>query len=102
MNDSVTKLAYQTLQQGKGLLGLAHKEISTKLMDLVAPDASASTVPTSLNGALKALDADHDYLLDGGVFSKDFIDNWIALKYEEVQQLRQRPHPHKFTMYYDA
>ena len=32
----------------------------------------------------------------------DFIDNWIELKYEEVQQLRQRPHPHEFTMYYDA
>ena len=32
----------------------------------------------------------------------DFIDNWIDLKYEEVQQLRQRPHPHEFTMYYDA
>ena len=31
-----------------------------------------------------------------------FIDNWIDLKYEEVQQLRQRPHPHEFTMYYDA
>ena len=40
--------------------------------------------------------------MEGGVFSKDFIDNWINLKYEEVQQLRQRPHPHEFTMYYDA
>ncbi|MFM7268920.1 MAG: type I glutamate--ammonia ligase, partial [Cyanobium sp.] len=51
---------------------------------------------------LEALKADKDYLLAGGVFSEDFIDNWIALKYEEVQQLRQRPHPHEFVMYYDA
>ena len=61
-----------------------------------------ATVPASLNGALEALNADHHYLMEGGVFSKDFIDNWINLKYEEVQQLRQRPHPHEFTMYYDA
>jgi glutamine synthetase len=64
--------------------------------------AEISTVPASLNGALEALDADKDYLLAGGVFTEDFISNWIALKYEEVQQLRQRPHPHEFSMYYDA
>ncbi|MCX5942225.1 MAG: type I glutamate--ammonia ligase [Cyanobacteria bacterium] len=64
--------------------------------------AQISTVPASLNGALEALDADKDYLLAGGVFTEDFISNWIALKYEEVQQLRQRPHPHEFSMYYDA
>ena len=45
MSDPVTKLAYQTMQQGKSLLGLAHQEVSTRLMDLVAPQASASTVP---------------------------------------------------------
>ena len=60
------------------------------------------TVPASLNGALEALNADHHYLLEGGVFTKDFIENWIELKYDEVQQLRQRPHPHEFVMYYDA
>ena len=64
--------------------------------------AKISTVPSSLNGALQALDADKDYLLAGGVFTEDFIENWIDLKYEEVQQLRQRPHPHEFTMYYVA
>ena len=44
VSDPVTKLAYQTLQQGKSILGLAHKEVSTRLMELVAPDASSSTV----------------------------------------------------------
>jgi glutamine synthetase len=73
------------------------------LFELSAEElAKISTVPASLNGALEALDQDKDYLLAGGVFSEDFINNWIALKYEEVQQLRQRPHPHEFTMYYDA
>ena len=73
------------------------------LFELPAEElAKISTVPASLNGSLEALKADHEYLLAGGVFTEDLIDNWIALKYEEVQQLRQRPHPHEFTMYYDA
>ena len=57
---------------------------------------------SSLNKALDALSADNKYLTEGGVFTDDFINNWIDLKYEEVQQLRQRPHPHEFFMYYDA
>ena len=63
VSDPVTKLAYQTLQQGKSLLGLAHKEISTKLMDLVAPDASASTVPVPPE-MLTALRSSMDQLLE--------------------------------------
>jgi glutamine synthetase len=73
------------------------------LFELSADElAKISTVPASLGGALEALEADKDYLLAGGVFSEDFISNWIALKYEEVQQLRQRPHPYEFSLYYDA
>jgi len=60
------------------------------------------TVPSSLYDSLNALKADKDYLLAGGVFTEDFIDNFIEIKYEEVQQLRQRPHPHEFFMYYAA
>ena len=60
------------------------------------------TVPPSLNEALEALENDKDFLKQGDVFTDDFIENWIAYKYEEVQQLRQRPHPHEFTMYYDG
>ena len=73
------------------------------LFELSAEElAKISTVPASLNGSLEALDADKHYLMEGNVFTEDFINNWIDLKYEEVQQLRQRPHPHEFTMYYDA
>jgi glutamine synthetase len=91
-----------------GLDGIRHQidpgdGTDVDLFELSAEElARISTVPASLNGALEALDADKDYLMAGGVFSEDFINNWIALKYEEVQQLRQRPHPHEFTMYYDA
>jgi ubiquinone/menaquinone biosynthesis C-methylase UbiE len=67
MPDQLTKLAYQTLQQGKGLFGLAHKEVSTRLMGLLAPDGSPKTVPAEpeLMGRLKtSMDAlaDRDWL----------------------------------------
>ncbi|MEB3253767.1 MAG: SAM-dependent methyltransferase, partial [Synechococcus sp.] len=39
----LSKLAYTTLQQGKAIAGLAHKELSTKLMELMAPEAVPST-----------------------------------------------------------
>ena len=77
--------------------------VDVDLFELPAEELSSiATVPSSLNGALEALDADKKYLTEGGVFSEDFIKNWIEIKYEEVQQLRQRPHPHEFVMYYDA
>ncbi|KGG15361.1 Glutamine synthetase type I [Prochlorococcus sp. MIT 0602] len=64
--------------------------------------AKIATVPSSLNDALDALNRYNNYLTEGGVFDDDFINNFIEMKYEEVQQLRQRPHPHEFFMYYDA
>jgi ubiquinone/menaquinone biosynthesis C-methylase UbiE len=45
MADTLTKLAYQALQQGKSLVGVAHKEVSTKLMELVAPQGAPKTRP---------------------------------------------------------
>ncbi len=63
---------------------------------------SLSTTPTDLNEALDALERDHEYLLQGGVFTQDVIRYWIKYKYEnEVQALRQRPHPYEFCMYFD-
>ncbi|HBH72811.1 MAG TPA: SAM-dependent methyltransferase [Synechococcales bacterium UBA10510] len=55
MPDQLTKLAYQTLQQGKGLFGLAHKEMSSRLMGLLAPEGTPKTVPVDpqLMGRLK-------------------------------------------------
>ena len=77
--------------------------VDVDLFELPSEELSKiDTVPSSLNDALEALKNDSQYLTEGGVFTEDFINNWIELKYEEVQQLRQRPHPHEFTMYYDA
>jgi ubiquinone/menaquinone biosynthesis C-methylase UbiE len=63
MPDQLTKLAYQTLQQGKALLGVTHKEVSTRLMGLLAPEGTPKTVPVppELLGRLKqAMDALHE------------------------------------------
>ena len=68
------------------------------------PDEAADipTVPSSLEGALDALEADHDYLTEGGVFTDDLIETWVDWKREnEVNPVRLRPHPHEFELYYD-
>jgi len=60
------------------------------------------TTPGSLREALEALEADHDYLLKGDVFTSDVIETWISYKMErEVQEIELRPHPWEFALYYD-
>jgi glutamine synthetase len=60
------------------------------------------SAPGDLEEALKALKADHEFLLKGDVFTKDVIDTWVSYKMEkEVQAVRSRPHPHEFFLYYD-
>jgi glutamine synthetase len=45
---------------------------------------------------------DHDYLLEGDVFTTDLIETWIEWKtLNEVDPIRFRPYPHEFEMYYD-
>jgi len=51
---------------------------------------------------LDTLEDDHEYLLDGDVFTPDLIGTWIDYKREfEIDPIRLRPHPHEFAMYYD-
>ncbi|MBC7807519.1 MAG: type I glutamate--ammonia ligase [Akkermansiaceae bacterium] len=56
--------------------------------------------PGSLDEALDALEADHAFLLEGGVFTKDVIETYISMKRDEVDAIRLRPHPYEFAMYY--
>jgi len=51
---------------------------------------------------LDNLEADHDYLLEGDVFTPDLIETWIELKRIDIDSVRQRPHPHEFELYYDV
>ena len=56
--------------------------------------AKVPTTPGSLEGALKALEADHEFLLKGDVFTADVIETWIDYKMKnEVDAIPLRPHP---------
>jgi glutamine synthetase len=58
------------------------------------------SVPASLDEALDALEADHEFLTAGGVFTKDFIEHYIAFKRDEARSVTIRPHPHEYTLYF--
>ncbi len=60
------------------------------------------TLPGSLEQALDALERDHEFLLRGDVFSRDLVETWIEYKRKrEVQEVRIRPVPYEFYLYYD-
>ncbi len=59
-------------------------------------------LPTSLDQALDALEADHDYLTAGGVFPEELLTNFIARKRKECLELGQIPHPAEFDRYYNV
>jgi glutamine synthetase len=91
-----------------GLDGIANKihpgdPMDKNLYDL--PPEELKNVPTvcgSLREALECLRADHEFLLKGDVFSKEFIESYIELKYEEVYRFEHTPHPVEFQMYYSV
>jgi glutamine synthetase len=79
-----------------------HEPVDKDLYELPAEEAKLiPQVPGSLGEVLIALENDHEYLLKGGVFSKDLIETWIDYKREkEIKPLAQRPHPYEFELYY--
>jgi glutamine synthetase len=92
-----------------GLDGIKNKvdpgdPLDTDLYELSAADlARVQSVPGSLEESLDALDSDHAFLLDGGVFTEDVVQTYISYKREsEVDQVRMRPHPWEFALYHDA
>ena len=91
-----------------GLDGVANRiepppPVDKDLYDLPPEElAKVPTVPSSLDEALDALEADNAYLRAGGVFTDDLIETWIRYKRtEEVDAIRLRPHPYEFMLYYD-
>ena len=74
------------------------------LYDLEAKEAAKiRTMPGSLDEAISNLEKDHKFLLKGGVFTEDLIEAWIGYKRsKEVDQMRLRPHPYEFFLYYDV
>ncbi|TEB15418.1 Glutamine synthetase [Pelotomaculum sp. FP] len=91
-----------------GLDGIKNKiypgePMDKDIFDLPAEEAKEiRSVPGSLDQALKALESDYEFLLEGGVFDKDVLDAWIDYKIaREVDAIRLRPHPYEFMLYYD-
>lgn len=58
------------------------------------------TVCSSLEQAMESLERDQDFLLQGDVFSKDFIKNYMSMKEEEISKIRSLTHPYEFELYY--
>jgi glutamine synthetase len=91
-----------------GLDGVQNKidpgePLDKDLYDLTPEELrSVPALPGSLEGALENLANDHDFLTRGDVFTEEVIDTYIDYKMKaEVQQVRQRPHPYEFSLYYD-
>ncbi|MCC5986431.1 MAG: type I glutamate--ammonia ligase [Pararhodobacter sp.] len=100
-------LAFSALLMA-GLDGIQNKidpgEPSDKdLYDL--PPEELADIPTvcgSLREALQSLEADHEFLLKGDVFTKDQIDAYMALKWDEVYAYEHTPHPIEYQLYYSC
>ena len=78
--------------------------LDVDLYDL-SPEEAANVlqVPGSLDESLDALEDDHDFLLAGDVFTSDLIETWLDYKRtNEIDEVRLRPHPYEFFLYFDA
>ena len=65
--------------------------------------AKIPSIPGGLEEALQALQKDHSFLVDGGVFTDDVLQTWVDYKIEkEVRPWQQRPTPFEFAMYFDT
>jgi len=65
--------------------------------------AKIPSTPGSLGEALNNLEKDHAFLTEPGVFSEDFLENWISYKKSnEIIPVQLRPHPYEFSLYYDV
>lgn len=91
-----------------GLDGIKNKIHPGEAMDenlYELPKERLKKVPTvcgSLRQALEALEADHQFLLEGNVFTRDFLEGFVDLKMEEVLAFETMPHPIEYDMYYSS
>jgi glutamine synthetase len=77
--------------------------IDTDLYELSDEElAQIVNVPSSLAEAMDALQSDHQFLLDGDVFTSDLIEEWISYKRAEAKEIDLRPHPWEFVQSYDG
>ncbi len=95
-----------------GLDGIAKKidptehgfgPVDKNLFELSAEElAEIKSVPGSLHEALDDLEDDHEYLLEGGVFTSDVLEHYVEFKRDQANQSGLRPTPYEFELYYDV
>jgi glutamine synthetase len=91
-----------------GLDGIQNKmeppaPLNVDIYELSAEEKSHIQSTLELGRRLDRLENDHEFLLRGGVFSKDLIESYIDIKRsKDVVAIALRPHPYEFFMYYDA
>jgi glutamine synthetase len=91
-----------------GLDGIKNKidpgeAMDKNLYDLPPEElAGIPTVCGSLREAIEALEADHEFLLAGDVFTKSQLEGYIELKMEEIEEFETTPHPVEFALYYSV
>jgi len=100
-------LAFSALMMAgiDGILNKIHPgdPAEADLYDLTAEEAShIPQVCASLEQAIAALDADRDFLKQGGVFTDDAIDAYLGLKMEELDKYRMSTHPIEYQMYFSC
>ncbi|MBE9115910.1 type I glutamate--ammonia ligase [Lusitaniella coriacea LEGE 07157] len=78
--------------------------LDVDIYDLTPEELSKiPSTPGSLEDALESLQNDYKFLTDTGVFTEDFVENWISFKLDnEINPMRLRPHPYEFSLYYDC
>jgi len=76
--------------------------LDKNIYELSEADAKkVRSVPGSLTETLNALEKDHQFLLEGGVFTKDVIEMWVSMKRVEQAEVQIRPTPYEFYLYAD-
>jgi glutamine synthetase len=78
--------------------------IDKNLYDLPPREqAKIPKTPGTLEDALNALERDNQFLLKGEVFTKDLVETYLGYKRSrEIDEIRLRPHPYEFLLYYDC
>lgn len=90
--DGIQKKIHPGEPLDKDIYGLSPKELK-----------DVPSTPGSLEEAMRALEADHEFLLKGDVFTQDAIDMWVEYKWnKEINPMRMRPVPYEFALYFDC
>lgn len=89
------------IKKGLDPIALGYGPFDKNIYDLPEEEKKEiRSVPGTLDEALDALEADSSFLTESGVFSQDFIDNYVAFKRAEAKAVSIRIHPHEYSLYF--